>query len=558
MSDLEVWGGIECTLNRVGNVYYDQCIKNGHAERSGDFKLFKDLGITRLRYPCLWENVAMDFPDKKDWSKLDQKLNELRESGIKPIAGFLHHGSGPLYMDLLHPEFPEMLADYAGEFAKRYPWIEEYTPINEILTTARFSCLYGHWYPHHNNDLSFLRAVFGQCKATVLAMREIRKIIPNAKLIQPEDIGHCQSTEKLIYQRDFENERRWLAWDILCGKFDNSHPLYGYAISSGITQEQVQWALLNTCEPDILGINHYLLSNRFLDERLALYPVNFHGGNGIHQYADVGVLDTGQAELPSPLEIIDDTWERYHLPLAITEVHTRGHREEQMRWFYQMWNAVKKSKQKGIAIKAITAWSLLGSFDWHSLCTKNEMFYEPGVFELDHHSGIPKHTGLSKLIKDLATQGKTDCPFLDTRASWHSERRILFAVKEGVQSLLNFTGRPIMVDVGNDLIRKRFAKIYSMRNLPYIFAENNSEECLSTDQPWAVLCLEHEFENDLIFSARYIEDDPKGKLILKIQSQHFLMNFESFIHTILNLLIDGVRSSFYYNARGLIPIEEEI
>jgi hypothetical protein len=35
-------------------------------------------------------------------------------------------------------------------------------PFNEPLTTARFSALYGLWYPHHRSDQSFIRAVLNQ------------------------------------------------------------------------------------------------------------------------------------------------------------------------------------------------------------------------------------------------------------------------------------------------------------------------------------------------------------------------------------------------------------
>ena len=79
----------------------------------------------------------------------------------------------------LDPQFPERLADYAARLANRYPWVERYTPVNEPLTTARFSCLYGHWYPHLRNDFAFARALLNQCRAVVLSMRAIRQSIPS-------------------------------------------------------------------------------------------------------------------------------------------------------------------------------------------------------------------------------------------------------------------------------------------------------------------------------------------------------------------------------------------
>ena len=100
-----------------------------------------------MRYPVLWERVAPDGLSTADWAWTDERLGLLRESGIRPIATLLHHGSGPRATHLLDPRFPEKFAAYAAAVAARYPWIDDYTLVNEPLTTARFSALYGHWYP---------------------------------------------------------------------------------------------------------------------------------------------------------------------------------------------------------------------------------------------------------------------------------------------------------------------------------------------------------------------------------------------------------------------------
>jgi dTDP-4-dehydrorhamnose reductase len=153
--NVEVWGGVECTVNRIGDRYVDQIELCGHASRLEDLDLLAGLGIRALRYPVLWERVAPNNLADADWSHTDRSLNKLREDGIIPIVGLVHHGSGPRHTSLLDPEFPPKLADFALAVAERYPWIESYTPINEPLTTARFSCLYGHWYPHARDDKSF-------------------------------------------------------------------------------------------------------------------------------------------------------------------------------------------------------------------------------------------------------------------------------------------------------------------------------------------------------------------------------------------------------------------
>ena len=160
--------------------------------------------------------------------------------GIAPIAGLVHHGSGPVYSTLLDRDFPEQLAAYARQVAERYPWIDAYTPINEPLTTARFCGLYGHWYPHARSRPTFVRALLQQCRAIVLAMRAVREVNPSAQLVQTDDAGKTFSTRALAYQAQFENERRWLAWDLLFGDVDRTHPLWRYLRSAGATSDELR------------------------------------------------------------------------------------------------------------------------------------------------------------------------------------------------------------------------------------------------------------------------------------------------------------------------------
>ncbi|HLP73031.1 MAG TPA: hypothetical protein VK155_09030, partial [Bacteroidales bacterium] len=157
---VEIWGGAECSFVRVGNSVYNQLGRSGHMTRIDDLDLFAGLNIKTIRYPLLWEMYA---GDQAGFIRLnDLRLDHLRELGIKPIAGLLHHGSGPFSTDLSDPNFPRMLAEFAFMIAERYPWIDLYTPVNEPLTTARFSGLYGIWYPHQRSDRFFLRMLVNE------------------------------------------------------------------------------------------------------------------------------------------------------------------------------------------------------------------------------------------------------------------------------------------------------------------------------------------------------------------------------------------------------------
>ena len=228
--ELALWGGLECTVNRVADEYFSQLERNGHHERISDLERFARLGISAIRYPVLWEHMAPKEADQIDWHWSDERLPALQDLGITPIVGLVHHGSGPKYTSLTDLEFPEKLATFAIAVANRYPWLEYYTPVNEPLTTARFSGLYGVWYPHGRDDRIFIEALLNQCRAVALSMREIRKVNPQAKLVQTDDLGKTYSTAQMSGLADFYNSRRWLGWISCAEKWERSI-LYG-SISS--------------------------------------------------------------------------------------------------------------------------------------------------------------------------------------------------------------------------------------------------------------------------------------------------------------------------------------
>ncbi len=399
---LEIWGGIECTLNRVGERWFSQLARSGHVQRIGDLDTIAALGIRSLRYPALWEMTAPHSPDQLDFTWTDARLERLRALGIRPILGLLHHGSGPAYTSLVHEEFASTFARYAGQVAARYPWVLSYTPINEPLTTARFAGLYGLWHPHGRDDRVFVRALLNQCRATVLAMRAIRNVNSDAQLLQTDDLGKTYSSAGLRYQADFDNERRWLGWDLLLGRVTRQHPLRVFLLASGSTATELDWFEENPCPPALIGINHYVTSDRYLDEHYSRYPLNHHGGNGRHRYADVEAVRVVSERVGSWRELLRDTWARYRSPLALTEVHlgcTEEH--EQLRWFYEAWTDANQACADGIDIRAVTPWALLGSFNWDTLVTKDGNHYEPGAFDI--RSGMPVRTQLAHLLQGLIT-----------------------------------------------------------------------------------------------------------------------------------------------------------
>lgn len=419
----ELWGGLECTLNRVGDRFHSQLALCGHLQRPEDLDLVASLGISALRYPVLWEMVAPSSLHAPHWSFTDERLQRLRRLGIEPIAGFLHHGSGPRYTSLTDPAFPGLLARFAGMVAERYPWLTWFTPVNEPLTTARFSGLYGHWYPHGRDDRTFVRALLAQCRGTIEAMRAVRRVIPDARLLTTEDMGRTYATELLRYQADYENERRWLSLDLICGRVNREHPLRLWLSQNGATEEEFDFFELWGTPPDLVGLNYYLTSDRYLDERLELYPATSHGGNHRHRYADVEAVRACPHGILGHEEALRSTWLRYGREVALSEVHAGATREDQLRWFNEAWQAALKLCREGVPVRAVTAWALLGSFDWCGLLTRMEGKYEAGVFDL--RAPAPRPTALASAMKQVAIAGRVFHPTLATPGWWRRPDRLL-------------------------------------------------------------------------------------------------------------------------------------
>lgn len=430
-SAFEFWGGVECTINRVGDDYYDQCSFTGHYKRDDDLERIASLGISRLRYPVLWE---MHQPDQRrpiNWTWAQRQLNTLRRLGVDPIVGFLHHGSGPLFTDLLDDAFPQKLAAYAGQVAQTFPWVTHYTPVNEPLTTARFSGLYGFWYPHAKSDRAFLKMLLNQVKGIVLSMKAIREVNSDAKLVQTDDLGKTYAGEALRYQADFENERRWLTYDLLTGKVNRTHPLWDYFMWVGMHERDFAFFEENMCTPDVAGFNHYLTSERFLDPELEYYPDHMHGGNGRDAYVDTEAIRVRHEEPYGLSVLLNEAWDRFKIPIAITEAYLSCTEDEQVRWLCQVLDDVNMSRARGIDICAVTFWALLGEFGWNKLVTSiGEAEYEPGAFDVRHEPIM--ETLNATFIREVASNTTSTEEWLKQPGWWQREDR--FHIKNSLQT----------------------------------------------------------------------------------------------------------------------------
>ena len=420
---LDVWAGIECSYTRVQDRYVDQVQLAGLYERADTIDRIVALGVTAIRVPVLWERrVALGEPA---WAWADTVLSRLRDCGIMPIVGLMHHGSGPPDARIDNDEFIDGFARHAGDVAARYPWVGHFTPINEPLTTARFATLYGLWYPHAKCDRAFARAMVAQARATGAAMRAIHEVTPHARLIQTEDLGRTYATDPLQYQADFENERRWLTFDLLCGRVVSGHPMADYLRWAGVSDGELESVAESSVTPNVLGINHYLTSERFLDHRIDCYPTHTHGANHRSSYADIEAVRVLGEGLAGPHALLREAWDRYGIPIAVTEAHLGCTREQQLRWLAEIWDAAVQLKTEGVDVRAVTAWSAFGAYDWSSLLTRSDGEYEPGLFDV--RAPEPRQTALGRMTRSLARGESFDHPVLQSPGWWRCDRRLAYA-----------------------------------------------------------------------------------------------------------------------------------
>jgi len=131
--------GIECSAPRVDGRRVDEMEKCGHYDHwQEDFDLVDELQIKFLRYgPPLHKTFLGS--EKFDWSFADETFADLKRRDIVPIADLCHFGVPDWIGDFQNPDFPTLFGEYVAEFAKRFPWVQLYTPVNEMYICAVFS-----------------------------------------------------------------------------------------------------------------------------------------------------------------------------------------------------------------------------------------------------------------------------------------------------------------------------------------------------------------------------------------------------------------------------------
>jgi beta-glucosidase/6-phospho-beta-glucosidase/beta-galactosidase len=147
----------------------------------------------RLRYgPPL--HTTLLGPGRYDWEFADD-LRRAARRDIRPIVDLCHFGVPDWIGDFQNPDFPALFADYARAFAERFPWVQLYTPVNEMFICAPSRRATAGGTSSSTSDRSFVTALKHIVKANVLAMRAILEGAARRDL-HPERVARSTSTPR--------------------------------------------------------------------------------------------------------------------------------------------------------------------------------------------------------------------------------------------------------------------------------------------------------------------------------------------------------------------------
>jgi beta-glucosidase/6-phospho-beta-glucosidase/beta-galactosidase len=332
---------LDGTIKRI-----DEMEKTGHYKYwKEDFRLVKEMGMDHLRYGTPYFSVH-EGPGKYDWSFSDEVFNEMKELGIIPLVDLCHFGVPDWIGNFQNSDWPRYFAEYAGAFAARYPYLQFYTPINEIFIAAMFSAQYGWWNECKSDERSFVTALKNLCKANVLASQEILKVRSDVFFIQSESSEYFHAEDPSCQPLcDFLNQKRFLSLDLTYGHSVDVNT-YKYLMENGMTDKEYTWFHTNQLKEKnrcIMGNDYYITNEHMVHANGSTSPAGEIFGYYVitHQY-----------------------FRRYRMPVMHTETNITE--PFSVHWLRKQWANVYRLKQDGVPIVGFTWYSLIDQVDWDS------------------------------------------------------------------------------------------------------------------------------------------------------------------------------------------------
>lgn len=316
-----------------------------------DFDLVAESGVQAVRWGIPWYRVQ-PAPHRWDWNWTDAALEYLvKVKGITPILDLMHYGT-PQWLDnsFINASYPARVAEYAAAVAERYAsFIRYYTPLNEPMVNAEFCGRKAEWPPYLQGDDGDVKMILALARGLVETTRALLSVQPSAQTVQVEALWHNWSSDPALQaQVEFNNARQYVIFDLVTGRAGADYPLRSWLLQHGARAEDLEWFLNNPVNFDVLGANFYPWSYGEVIRRRdgSLKRVNrpTHGS--------------------AIATVIQSAWQRYHLPVMITETSAPGSLNARAKWMDETIQAAAGLRQAGIPVVGYTWFPLLTMIDW--------------------------------------------------------------------------------------------------------------------------------------------------------------------------------------------------
>jgi beta-glucosidase/6-phospho-beta-glucosidase/beta-galactosidase len=362
--------GIENSIPKINNgrTRIDELEKCGFYKHwRTDFDLVQDIGIQFLRYgPPL--HTTWLGEGRYDWSFTDETFADLKRRDIVPIVDLCHFGVPDWIGDFQNPDFPDLFQRYARDFAARYPWVQLYTPVNEMFICATFSARWGWWNEQLKSDKAFVTALKHLVRANILAMHAILDIRPDALFIQSESSEHFHpESPAAIGAAQAYNEQRFLSLDLNYG-VDVSGRMMEFLRDCGMTLEEYKFFRTKNLRHHCIMGNDYYITNE-------------------HLVRSDGSTDPS-GEIYGYHTITQQYYERYRLPVMHTETNLcQGPTgKEAVLWLHKEWANILRIRLSGVPVLGFTWYSLTDQIDWDvALRQENGTVNPLGLYDLDRN-----------------------------------------------------------------------------------------------------------------------------------------------------------------------------
>jgi beta-glucosidase/6-phospho-beta-glucosidase/beta-galactosidase len=342
----------------------DELAKTGHYERwAEDFANLHEVGVNAVRYGPAWYRTH-PAAGRFDWASADEPMAWLRDSGVTVIADLCHFGVPAWMGGFDDPAFPAAFAAYAGAFARRYPWVRHYTPINEMFIAASFSAMLGWWNESRTGEAAFARTLLNLCRAHERAVEAILAERPDAIIVQTESCGRYAPADASAAARQgaaFWNEVRFAALDLTTGR-PPSPFVRAFLAKGGMTEADVA----------------FFRRRRAVRQRWL--GVDYYAGNEQVVRADGGCLPAPQR---AGLAAIGREYHaRYGLPLCVTETNIGD--AGALAWLEEQWRETLALREAGVPVTGFTWFGLTDFVDWSTVLREERGAIDPvGLYDLE-------------------------------------------------------------------------------------------------------------------------------------------------------------------------------